>query len=138
MALYKPAWHATAVALVAPGGHAYPALQLLHDPAPARANCPAGHWEGEKDPGGQAYPAQHAPSQDAFALPLDTPNRPALQLVQRTAPDTEANVPGPHCPEHSLEGKPELEPNLVSTQITEGKNIMNNMQTLCQRTTRAG
>jgi hypothetical protein len=57
-----PAVHDATVPEVAPGeGHAYPALQLVHDGQPSRLYLPGGHTAplgvGVVDPGGHAYPA---------------------------------------------------------------------------------
>jgi hypothetical protein len=49
------------LAVVDPAGHAYPALQVMHDVAPATAKLPAAHnavgGSATTDPAGHAYPA---------------------------------------------------------------------------------
>jgi hypothetical protein len=109
--LYVPAGQATAVALVDPGGHAYPAVQgpeheLLvsalalpntppghgvHNDAPPRLYVPTGQATAEAlvDPGGHAYPAVQGPRQDASARPgtpyLPPRHRPLQEGVCREA-----------------------------------------------------
>ena len=75
--LYVPATHATAVGLVEPAGHAYPALQL---PVHAAADV---------KPAVKLYrPAAHAPLHDAFVQASLSPNRPAGHALQLPAPPT--------------------------------------------------
>jgi hypothetical protein len=57
--LYRPCGHICTASLVAPGsGHANPALQLLHEVAPAPLYLPAGQMAdggvGDVDPDGHA------------------------------------------------------------------------------------
>ena len=85
-----------------------PALQFVHDPAPASEYRPAGQIDAVEltDPAAHAYPALQVPTHDDDVSPLIDPNRPAshgplhvdtfmaasdpyrpaLQLVQASAP----------------------------------------------------
>jgi hypothetical protein len=80
---YVPAAHTTVVGdELACVGHAYPALQSLHDTEPAMLYLPAGHTlAGESptlDPGlGHVYPAMQS-RQDANTPP--TANLPAVHI----------------------------------------------------------
>ncbi len=81
--LYQPGLHTTAVALVEPAGHAYPALQFpthVGDATPDTSpNRPAGH----------------TPVQVGVVRPDVDPYRPALQFVHTPAP-ARLYVPGGH------------------------------------------
>lgn len=76
------------VGLVAPGLHAYPALQFTHTVAPAREYLPAAQAValGELLPAAHKYPALHRPSQVALVDPRVLPKRPAGQRRHDDAP----------------------------------------------------
>jgi hypothetical protein len=93
-----PGWQLTAVALVDPAGHAYPAAQLplhvgkgmaadapyspaeqsVHTPLPDREYLPGGQADtvALEDPAGQAYPAEQGPEQEEVDRPVEAPKRP--------------------------------------------------------------
>jgi hypothetical protein len=84
-------------AVVAPGVHAKPALQLEHWMAPESAYLPAAHLAltglRETDPTGQEYPASHGPEHVAFGMAGVAPYRPAGHTLQEPA-EERLKVPG--------------------------------------------
>ncbi len=78
---YSPAGHKPVhAAVVMPVVFPYnPALQLLHDPAPAKLYVPNAHNTAvaDTDPGGQAYPVVQAPLHVAVVCPTEEPYCPA-------------------------------------------------------------
>jgi hypothetical protein len=119
--LYVPGPHCTAVPLVDPAGHAYPAVQppeqpavarpdddpyrpaahRLHELAPPTLNCPATHMAavGLTDPAAHAYPAEHAPLHWLVTCATALPYRPAAHRPLHdddVAPLTLPNVPWGH------------------------------------------
>jgi hypothetical protein len=71
---YCPVGHATAVVMVLPAGHAYPAVQFPEQ---------AGLVSPEAAP---KVPAGQGPLQAGELVPGTAPYRPALQLLQAIAP----------------------------------------------------
>ena len=69
MSLYEPPGHCTAVSLVDPDGHMYPALQLRHLDQPDALKVPAAHC-----------------STTPLVAPAVGHTYPALQLVQPPLP----------------------------------------------------
>ncbi len=80
-----PSAHKTVVALVDPTGHAYPAAQSKHDPAPGPLNLPAGQGVavGVVLPGGHAYPAVQLPLQASKGMLKAAPYLPPGHRLQR-------------------------------------------------------
>jgi hypothetical protein len=113
--LYLPTPHNSAVALVDPAAHAYPAVHgpvhvavvepdddpyspaghVVHTPAPPTLYVPAPHSTTVAlvDPAGHAYPAAHAPSQAEDTAPALEPNRPAGQGPVHATDVTAAESP---------------------------------------------
>ena len=104
--LYMPTGHSTAVPLLDPAGHAYPARhskvqtlvrplpplyvpagQSLQAPAPASAYLPAGHFFNvpDVDPAGHSYPAEHDPEHSAVERIVVDPYCPGGHNVQVAA-----------------------------------------------------
>jgi hypothetical protein len=81
-----------------------PGTQSVQKPAPAREYLPAGQMVGlgRVEPGGQAYPAVHAPTHWSVVCATASPYRPAAQL-----------------PLHADVVKPAAEPNRPATQSVQ-------------------
>lgn len=83
---YEPAVHCKQE----PPASAYvPATQLVHDADPSIEDVPAPHVEQDNAPASEKVPAGQRPLQTSVSSPMESPNRPAGQIVQEDDPASE-------------------------------------------------